>query len=128
MTKTVIRLAAFGFVAFTTTLAPFAKADEWDKKTVITIHQPIQVQAKVLEPGQYVMKLFNSSSDRYILQIFNADETKLELTIFANPAYRQEPTKDTRLTFSEMQNGQPPALRTWFYRGDNSALEFSLSR
>jgi hypothetical protein len=128
MTKTVIRLAAFGFVAFTTTLAPFAKADEWDKKTVITIHQPIQVQAKILEPGQNVMKLLNSSSDRHVLQIFNADETKLELTIFATPAYRVEPTADTRLTFSEMQDGQPPALRSWFYPGDNSGLEFSLAR
>ena len=128
MTKTAIRFAAFGFLAFTTTLAPFAKADEWDKRTVITVHQPIQVEAKVLEPGQYVMKLFNSSSDRHILQIFNADETKLQMTILANPAYRQEPTSDTRLTFSEMEGGQPPALRTWFYPGDNSGLEFPLAR
>ena len=128
MTKSAIRLAAFGFMAFTTTLAPFAKADEWDKRTVITVHQPIQVEAKVLEPGQYVMKLFNSSSDRHILQIFNADETKLEMTILANPAYRQEPTSNTRFTFSETRYGQPPALRTWFFPGDNSGLEFSLAR
>ena len=128
MTKTVTKVATFAFALFATSLGPLAKADEWNKKTVVTTHQPIQIQGNVLEPGQYVMKLLNSSSDRHVLQIFNADETKLELTIFGTPAYRVEPTADTRLTFSEMQDGQPPALRSWFYPGDNSGLEFSLAR
>lgn len=110
--------------AFTT----IAKADEWNKKTVITTHQPIQVQGKILEPGQYVMKLLDSPSDRHILQIFNAYETKLEMTILASPAYRLEPTGDTRFTFFETQNGQAPALRTWFYPGDNFGLEFPAMR
>jgi hypothetical protein len=126
MTKTITRLAALGFVLLTITLSPFAKASEWDKKTVITTHQPIQIQGKVLEPGQYVMKLLESPSDRSILQIFDANETKLEMTILANSAYRLEPTGDTRFTFSEMQPGQARALRTWFYPGDNSGLDFSI--
>lgn len=128
MTKTVTRLSALAFVLFTITLAPFAKADEFDKKTVVTTHQSIQIQGKVLEPGQYVMKLHDSPSDRRILQVYNADGTKLEMTILAKSAYRLEPTGDTQLTFSEMQGGRPPALRTWFYPGDNSGLEFSLPR
>ena len=61
MTKTVTRLAALSFVLFTTAFTPLAKADEWDKKTVITTHEPIQIQGKVLEPGQYVMKLLDSA-------------------------------------------------------------------
>jgi hypothetical protein len=125
MTKPVTRLAAFGFVLLTITLTPFAKASEWDKKTVISTHQPIQIQGKVLEPGQYVMKLLESPSDRSILQIFDAKETKLEMTILANSAYRVEPTKETRLTFSEVQPGQARALRTWFYPGENFGLDFS---
>jgi hypothetical protein len=125
MTKTITRLAALGFVLLTITLTPLAKADQWDKKTVITTHQPIQIQGKVLEPGQYVMKLLESPSDR-ILQIFDANETKLEMTILANTAYRVEPTGDNRFTFSEVQSGQARALRTWFYPGDNSGLEFSI--
>jgi hypothetical protein len=128
MTKTITRLAVLGFVLFTTALTPFAKADEWDKKTVITTHEPIQIQGKVLEPGQYVMKLLNSPSDRTTLQIYNVYETKPEMTILASPAYRLEPTGDTRFTFSEMQNGQTRALRTWFYPGDNSGLDFSAMR
>ena len=126
MTKTITRLAVFGFVLLTTALTPVAKADEWDKKTVITTTQPIQIQGKVLEPGQYVMKLVASPSDRSILQVFDANETKLEMTILANSAYRVEPTGDTRFTFSEVKPGQARALRTWFYPGDNSGLEFSI--
>ena len=126
--KTVTQLATFGFVLFTITLAPFAKADEWNKKTVITTHQAIQIQGKVLEPGQYVMKLLDSPSDRHILQIYDVYETKLEMTILASPAYRLEPAGDTRFTFSEMETGRAPALRTWFYPGDSSGLEFSAMR
>jgi hypothetical protein len=124
MTDKVTRLAALGLM-LAVTFAPLAKASEENKKTVITVHQPIQIHGKVLEPGQYVLKLFDSQTDRDVLQVYNASETKIEMTIFSHPAYRAKSTGDTRFTFWEMQNGQPPALRTWFYPGDNWGLEFS---
>jgi hypothetical protein len=127
MTKTVTRLAALGFVLSTITLAPFAKADEWNKKTVITTHEPIQIQGKLLEPGQYVMTLLDSA-DRHIVQIYDVDNAKLEMTVLAIPVYRRDITGDTRLTFSEAPDGQAPALRTWFYPGDSFGLEFSAMR
>jgi hypothetical protein len=125
MTKTVTRLAALGFVLFTTVFTPLAKASEWDKKTVITTNQPIQIQGNVLEPGQHVMKLLDSPSDRNVLQIFDVYETKIEMTILANSAYRLTGTGETGLTFFETKSGQAPALRTWFYPGDNYGLAFS---
>lgn len=88
MTTTLTKLAAFALVLFTTILAPSAKADEWDKKTILITNHSIKIQGRVLEPGQYVMKLLDSPSDRRILQIYNADETKLEMTILASSAYR----------------------------------------
>jgi hypothetical protein len=126
MTKTISKIAALGFV-LTTAFMPFAKADEWDKKTVITTHEPIQIEGKVLAPGQYVMKL-RESADRHIVQIYDVDDSKLEMTVLAISAYRLDPTGDTRLTFAETPDGQAPALRTWFYPGDNSGLEFSALR
>lgn len=128
MNNITTKAVAFGIAVATMTSAPFAKADDWDKKTLITTHQAIQIQGKLLEPGQYVMKLLESTTDRQILQIFDAANSKLEMTILASPAYRVEPTGDTRLTFSELQSGQALALRTWFYPGDNSGLEFSVTR
>lgn len=127
MTKTVSKMAAFGFVLFTTAFMPFAKADEWNKRTVVTTHEAIQIQGKVLEPGQYIVTLLGST-DRHVVQIYDVANARLEMTVFATSAYRLEPTGDTRLTFWEMPPGQAPALRTWFYPGDNSGLEFSATR
>jgi hypothetical protein len=127
MTKTVTRLAALGVVLFTAAFTPFAKASEWDKRTIVTTHEAIQIQGKVLAPGQYIVTLLGST-DRHIVQIYDVANAKLEMTVLANSTYRLEPTGDTRLTFWEVPPGQAPALRTWFYPGDNSGLEFSALR
>jgi hypothetical protein len=76
--------------------------------------------------GHGLIKLLDSPSDRHILQIYDASETRIKMTILAIPAYRLEPTADTRFTFSELPNGQ--ALATWFYPGDKTGLEFSVMR
>lgn len=106
-------------------LAPSVRADEWDKKTILTVNEAIQVPNKVLPPGKYVMKLMNSTADRHIVQIFNGDETQIEATILAIPNYRLEPTGKTEFQFWETPPGQPKALRAWFYPGDNFGQEFA---
>ena len=117
--------AALALALLSITLAPSAKADEWDKKTVITVQGgAVQIQGTVLEPGKYVLKLLDAQADRQILQVFNGDETHLETTIFANLAYRPNPTGDTRFTFAEVPAGHRPAISTWFYPGDNYGLQF----
>jgi hypothetical protein len=75
------------------------RADEWDKRTILTVNQPIQVTDKVLEPGQYVFKLLDSSSNRHIVQIFNGDETHLVDTIMAIPNYRLQVAGTSRFAF-----------------------------
>lgn len=101
-----------------------AQADQWDKKTILTTNQPIQVTDKVLEPGQYVFKLADSSSDRHIVQIFNADQSHIIDTVLAIPNYRLQPTGKSRFTFWETPPGAAKALRAWFYPGDNFGQEF----
>ena len=123
MTNTCSRLAAFGFVLFTIATAQFARADEWNKKTVIRVNEPLQIQGKTFEPGKYVIKLLDSQTDRHIVLIYDAHETKLQMTILANCAYRTEPTADTRLTLTETDKGR--ALHSWFFPGDYLGLEFS---
>ena len=49
------------------------KADAWNKKTIITITEPMQIPGATLTPGKYVFKLMNSSSNRHIVQVFNED-------------------------------------------------------
>jgi len=102
-----------------------AIADSWDKKTILTVNEPIQVRDTVLEPGKYVFKLLNSSSDRHIVQIFNADQSHIIATELAIPNYRIQPTGDSRFQFWETPPGNAKALRAWFYPGDNFGQEFT---
>jgi hypothetical protein len=116
-----IGLAA-GIVAFR------AQADTWDKKTILTTNQPIQVTDTVLEPGKYVFILHDSSSDRHIVQIYNGDQTHIISTILAIPNERLQRTSKSRFQFWETPPGTVTALRGWFYPGDVIGDEFPYPR
>jgi LPXTG-motif cell wall-anchored protein len=110
--------------------APAVKADDWNKKTVITFSGPVEIPGVhlkgwgILPAGTYVFKVLDSSSDRHIVQIFNKDETAIYATILAIPNYRLKATDKTVMTFRERPAGQPEALRAWFYPGKNWGEEF----
>jgi hypothetical protein len=106
-------------------IAPDARADVWNKKTILTVNEPIQVPGEVLQPGKYVMKLMASPSNRDIVQVFNEYESKLITTVLAQPNYRLQPTGETKVTFWETVAGEPKPLRSWFYPGDNFGQEFA---
>jgi len=101
-----------------------AQADEWDKRTILTVNEPMQIRETLLEPGQYVLKLLNSSSDRHIVQIYNADQTHLINTVMAIPDYRVQVTSGSRFVMWETPEGSARALKAWFYPGDNFGQEF----
>lgn len=124
MNRLVLTMASVGLVAGAL-LAPAARADEWNKKTILTVNESIQVPNKVLPPGTYVMKLLDSPSNRHIVQIYDKDEQHLQTTVLAIPNYRLEPTGKTQFQFWETPPGQPKALRAWFYPGDNFGQEFA---
>lgn len=115
----VLALSLLG-AAFTTG----ARADEWNKKTVLTFSQPIEIPGQVLPAGTYTFKLTESPSDRHIVQIFNADETQIIATVLAINNYRLQPTGKTVVKFAERAADSPEALKAWFYPGDNFGQEF----
>jgi hypothetical protein len=122
---TVCFIALMGAVA-----TPGAKADDWNKKTVVTFSGPVEIPGvhltgwSVLPAGTYVFKLLDSQSDRHIVQIFSKDEKTIIATILAIPNYRLKATSKTVITFRERPAGEPEALRAWFYPGMNWGDEF----
>lgn len=112
------------------TFAPSAKADDWNRKTVVTFSEPIEIPGVhlqgwgILPAGTYVFKILDSASDRHIVQIFSQDELTVYATILAIPNYRLKATDKTVMTFRERPAGQPEALRAWFYPGRNWGEEF----
>ena len=117
----------FCLVALCAFVVPTAKADDWNRKTVITFSGPVEVPGvgqHNLPAGTYVFKILNSQSDRHIVQIFNQDETQVLTTILAIPNYRLHATDKTVITFRERPAGEPEALRAWFYPGREWGEEF----
>lgn len=103
---------------------PIARAEQWDKKTVMTFNNPVEVPGKVLPAGTYVFKLASSQSDRQIVQIFTKNQRDVLATIQAVPDYRLNPTDKSVISFEERPSGEPEALRSWFYPGENYGVHF----
>ena len=121
--RTLINVA-IGLVLLGALLVPKGRADEWDKKTIVSFSGPVQVPGTVLPAGTYVFKLADNESNRYIVEIFDAYEMQLITTIMAIPDYRMQTPDKTIISFDERPSGQPEALRAWFYPGDNYGVEF----
>jgi hypothetical protein len=123
--KFVAMLCSFVFVVLA--IAPRAKADQLDNKTFLTFSEPIEVPgvgAQILPAGTYMFKLLDSQTDRDIVQIFSQDGLHLYTTILAIPDYRLKVTDKTILTFKERGEGQPEAIKAWFYPGRMWGQEF----
>jgi hypothetical protein len=123
MNRLLLTLAALT-LSLGAVFSPNLKANEWDKRTVVTINAPIEVSGMVLSPGTYVFKLLDSGGVRNIVQIYNADESRVVATMIAVPSSRFEPVSKSLFTLSETPAGQPHALHTWFYPGNVDGLEF----
>jgi hypothetical protein len=121
--KLALTIASIGLLG--AAMAPSVRADEWNKRTVLTVNEPIQVPNQTLQPGKYVMRLMDSPSNRHIVQIYDATEQHLITTVLAIPNFRLALTGKTQFTFWETPPGQPKALRAWFYPGDNYGQEFA---
>jgi len=106
-------------------MAPLLKADTWDKRTVVTFHQPVEIPQHVLIPGTYVMKLVDLDSQRDIVQFLSKKENQVIATVFAIPAYEPNGVHDrTFFTYEERAANSPQAIKTWFYPGDPWGEEF----
>jgi len=124
MRKRILNLTAISLLLLGAVLAPNVLADEWNKKTIFTFSEPVQVPGAVLPAGTYVFKLADIVGNRNIVQIFNEEENRLLATILTIPDYRAEASDKTVVTFDERPSNQPQALRSWFYPGDNYGQEF----
>jgi len=105
-------------------MAPRARADQWNERTVFTFSAPVEIPGQVLTPGTYVFKLVDSESNRDIVQVFSKNEKHLYGTFLAIPDYHLRPSGKTIITFEERAAGAPEAVKAWFYPGDNYGHEF----
>lgn len=101
-----------------------AQADQWNKKSVVTFSQPIEIPGKVLPAGTYMFKLADTLSYRHVVQVWNEDGTELITTVLAIPNYQLQTTGETMMNFHERPGDSPSALRAWFYPNQRFGHEF----
>jgi hypothetical protein len=122
--KCLVAVCLFALFLSTT---PTSFADDNNNKSIVTFSAPFEVPgvgAQVLPAGTYIFKLMDSVNNRHIVQIFSQDGTHLYTTILAVPNYRARSTDNTVMTFKERAQGEPEAIRTWFYPGHRMGEEF----
>ena len=78
----------------------------------------------VVQPGTYVIKLLNSSSNWHIAEILNEKMDHLYALTFTVAAEKVQQTGRTVLTFYEGNGGRPQAMKKWFWPGDTIGQEF----
>ena len=112
VTTSVFCLALMGVV-----YSPAAKADGWNRKTVMTFSAPVEIPGVhlkgwgVLPAGTYVFKLLDSQVDRHIVQIFNKDETVVYATILA----MTEAARMLRTSCSRASSIRFPVWHRWLW-------------
>ena len=107
------------------TFAAGARADTaFNKRTVVTFTQPVEIPGQILPSDTYTIELYESFGNRHIVRIYNADRSKLIATVLAIPNQRLTPTSDNVMKFTERPGNAPDALKAWFYPGNNSGQEF----
>ncbi|HUB83886.1 MAG TPA: LPXTG cell wall anchor domain-containing protein [Bryobacteraceae bacterium] len=104
-----------------------ARADEWTKRTTLTVKEPIQVSNAVLQPGKYVFRLILNGTlgvDRHVVQVFDGKEQHIIETVVTQATIRPHATGTTQFTWWETPPGTARALRDWYYPGETTGDEF----
>jgi hypothetical protein len=104
--------------------APGVRADEWNKKTILTFSGPVQIPGATLAAGSYVFKLADLAGNRHVVQVFDKDEKKIIATLLAIPNDRLDASDEPVVLFSERPAGSPQAVKVWFYPGNRIGNEF----
>jgi len=108
-------------------LLPTAVADEHNNASKVIFNTSVEVPGvglHVLPAGRYLFRLKESLSDRNIVEICNEQGTHIYTTTLTIPNYRFRATDKTVMTVQERAEGQPQALKAWFYPGTKWGREF----
>jgi len=116
-------LAIIAVCASGVVLPRTAAADEWDKRTILTFSQAVELPGKVLPAGTYVFQLADTPANRHVTQVFDQNG-RILATLLTIPTVRPIAAADPRITFEEQRPGAPFPIKKWFYPGELSGEEF----
>lgn len=103
--------------------ASTATADDYNRRTVLTIEQPMVVPGATLTPGTYTFILGNPETSRDVVNILREDGTPV-ISAHVTRVSRNNDNRDLALFVAMNENGAMPMLKGWFYPGDRDGYQF----
>jgi hypothetical protein len=112
----------------TCALPATARADAFNKETLVTFNAPVEMPGVVLPAGTYRFQLADPDGDRAVVRVMNPDGKVVYGTFLTIPEAQVNGVNEPQVTFNERVAGSPQAIRTWAYPGDDVRWEFLYHR
>ncbi|MGH9443752.1 MAG: LPXTG cell wall anchor domain-containing protein [Thermoanaerobaculia bacterium] len=101
------------------------------RNTKISISEPTEIAGTILQPGTYTIKVVDFKTGKVQVQVSDKDDKSVITTVTAMRLRRNLDTNQQQANQAEFTyttaNGHP-ALKTWFYPGDEWGEEFQTGK
>ena len=123
MLKALASACVFAMLAFTSTAT---HAHTTDHRTYFTFSGPVTLPGVTLPARTYLFR--NPDTSRRVVQVLSDDGMTAYAQLLTIPAERFDVPKDPEIQFMETAEGNPPAIKAWWYPGNRIGWEFIYSK
>src|SRR5512135_1818651 len=129
MRHTRILYTLFLFAAGMWLLPAKAGAQDVQRRAKMTLTEAAEIPGTILQPGTYVVKVMDYKDEKEIVQFSTEDDKTVVATVLAIRDRRVR-TDDGQTGFIYFQRleGNPIALKSWYYAGDEWGEVFAYPR
>lgn len=123
----IIRIA----VALLVCLAITHTVEAQQRRTKVRFSAPIEIPnpdtptgVMVLPPGEYIFALADTGTSHHVVRVTDPTGKTVHSQVLTIPDYRLNATSKTVMYLGERPAGQPLAIKSWFYPGNNMGERF----
>jgi hypothetical protein len=121
MLKILASACVFAMLAFTSTTT---HAQTIDNRTFFTFSGPVTLPGVTLPAGKYLFRNPDALGGRRVVQVLSEDGMKAYAQLLTIPVQRLDAPNDPEIRFMETAEGNPPAIKAWWYPGNTIGWEF----
>ena len=123
----IIRIAS----ALLVCLAITQSVEAQQRRTKVRFNAPIEIPnpntptgVMVLPPGEYMFALAETGTSHHVVRVTDPTGRTVHSQVLTIPDYRLNATSKTVMYLGERPAGQPLAIKSWFYPGNNMGERF----
>ena len=101
------------------------------RQTKVRFSAPIEIPnpstptgVMTLPPGEYLFALVDTGTSHHVVRVTDPTGKTVHSQVLTIPDYRLNATSKTVMYLGERPAGQPIAIKSWFYPGDNMGERF----